>query len=39
MNVKDVMWIKRNVADDYYDAVAKGYETFTAQHIESDNGN
>lgn len=30
VNVKDGIWVKREVASDYYDGVAKGYENFSS---------
>ena len=27
-NIKDSLWIKRDVGDDYYDGIEKGYENF-----------
>ena len=38
VNVKDSIWVKRQVADDYYDAVAKGYESLVGGNMGSDNG-
>ena len=29
-NIKDVIWVKRDVKADYYDSLSKGYQNFTA---------